>query len=297
MHEDPGWPRAGHWLSQGSADPNVTILGVPLNHSVTPGRCDLAPDAIRSALLRYSTWDYRTSRDLRDLPVSDSGDVSLLGDIAIQHRQIRKQVAELHGRTVLLGGDNGITWPALMGMADRLNLPLASIGLITLDAHLDLRTLETGPMNGNPVRGLLSEGLPGTNIVQIGIQSFANSPEYQAIATESGITQYLVEDVEAHGIESVMVESIARLAHCDAIYFDLDLDVMDRAFAPGCPGSRPGGITPSQARKAARIAGCEPKVQAMDLVELDPTIDQNDTTALAGAACLLEFCAGTLQTL
>ena len=75
---------------------------------------------------------------------------------------------------------------------------------------------------------------------------------------------------------------------------DLDLDVLDRAYAPATPGSRPGGLTPHHIRKAARVCGTHPKVRILDLVEMDPTRDIADATALAAAACLLEFASGVL---
>ena len=52
---------------------------------------------------------------------------------------------------------------------------LDEIGLITLDAHFDMRELDEGLSNGNPVRALMEDGLPGKNIAQIGLASFANS--------------------------------------------------------------------------------------------------------------------------
>ena len=61
---------------------------------------------------------------------------------------------------VVLGGDNGVTRSAMHG----LGTPLERCGLVTLDQHFDLRTLEGGLINGNPVRALLDDGLPGGNI-------------------------------------------------------------------------------------------------------------------------------------
>ena len=78
----------------------------------------------------------------------------------------------------------------------------------------------------------------------------------------------------------------------DAIYVDLDVDVLDRAFAPACPGSRPGGLTPWEVQAAARICGEHPKVRAIDLTEVDPERDVQEATALAAASFVLSFAAG-----
>jgi arginase family enzyme len=80
----------------------------------------------------------------------------------------------------------------------------------------------------------------------------------------------------------------------ETIYVDLDLDVLDRAFAPATPGSRPGGFAPWELRSAARVCGAHPSVRVLDLVEVDPTRDIADITVLAAAACLLSFASGLL---
>lgn len=302
LHEDKDWPRAHAWLAgehASTARGALRVLGVPLTlGSITPSRCDLAPRAVREALMRFSTCDIAHRRDIRDLQVEDLGDLPLAKSQVEEAQQpIEEAVRKaLHpsDAIVLLGGDNSITRPALRGMHGNLQ----QCGLLTLDAHLDLRTLDGGLRNGNPVRALLEDGLPGRNIVQIGIQSFANSPAYFQVAEEAGIRVIPVEQVAAAGIESVVEDALRELAgKVEAIYLDLDLDVMDRAFAPATAGSRPGGLTPLDIRRAAYLCGAHPKVRVMDLVEMDPTRDSHDMTALAAAACLLSFASGVLQRL
>jgi formiminoglutamase len=194
---------------------------------------------------------------------------------------------------VLLGGDNSITRPACLGLG-----PIEGTGLLTLDAHLDLRGLDGGLTNGNPVRALLRDGMPGKHIVQIGVQSFANSGAYAQVARSHGIRVISVRSVLQRGIGYVMEEALLHLEReTDRIYVDLDLDVLDRIYAPATPGSRPGGLTPHHIRQAARLCGEHPKVRVLDLVEIDPTRDIADTTVLTAAACLLEFAVGLLRRL
>ena len=287
--EDPGWNRASAWLKGESlnARNELQIVGVPINNSITPGACDLAPDAIRHALVKFSTHSFHDFTDIRNIAAnrhSDTMDGVVMAEIMTK------------GPTILLGGDNGVTRRGVNALAMSLGLPLSEIGLITLDAHLDMRHLDNGPNNGNPVRGLIEDGLLGTNIAQIGLQSFANSPEYAKFGSSQGIRQVSAEVCLSTTFDILFESELETLADkVKAIYFDLDLDVMDRAFAPGCPGSRPGGLTPNHIRQAARIAGANPKVKVIDLVELDPKLDINDITALAAAACVLEFASGVLD--
>ena len=73
--------------------------------------------------------------------------------------------------------------------------------------------------------------------------------------------------------------------------------VLDRAYAPACPGARPGGLQPWEVRRAAWLCGRHPKVKALDLVEVDPTQDVADVTVLTTGACLLSFAAGVVKRL
>ena len=80
MADDPNWPRASEWLKRDTADGRggLAVIGAPVHlGSITPGRCDLAPAAIRAALYRYSTWDFDASIDVRKLRANDLGDLPL----------------------------------------------------------------------------------------------------------------------------------------------------------------------------------------------------------------------------
>ena len=299
MPDDPNWPRASEWLAGEHSSHtacHLAVLGAPLHcGSITPGRADLAPAAIRAILHRYSTYDLEFNRDLRRIAATDRGDLALaditpadaLGPLAAAVRD-----AGAHSNAlVLLGGDNSVTRPALHGMC----ADLSRAGLLTLDAHLDLRDLNAGLTNGNPVRALLVDGLPGSQIVQIGIQPFANSRQYFDVAREAGIKVISTSEVRAMGIETAVSEALDRLDQdVDAIYVDLDLDVLDRTFAPATPGSRPGGLTPAEVRAAVRLCGAHPKARVLDLVEIDPTKDLADATVFAAGLALLSFASGLL---
>lgn len=264
-----------------------------MNSSITPGRCDLAPGAIREALARFSLYDADANVDLSSVRVHDAGDIDVASGSAddLFARMLRDLISRTSGSDVqvLLGGDNGITRPGVHA----LGIPLERCGLLTFDAHHDLRDLDAGLTNGNPVRALLRDGLRGGNVVQIGIQPFANSAAYAQVARDAGITVVTADQVQARGIDEVVRAELDRLGErVDAIYVDLDVDVLDRAFAPGCPGARPGGLQPWMMRNAARICGEHRRVRMIDIVEVDPTKDVADITVLAAASFLLAFAAG-----
>jgi formiminoglutamase len=302
LTDDPNWPRASAWLAgDNSKQPagKLAVLGAPVRlGSVTPGRSDLAPHAVREVLRRFSTYDIETDVDVRALAVSDGGDLPLaetrLEDAFAPLRAATSQATQQADAVIVLGGDNGITRPGVHGLSDSLN----DVGLLTLDAHFDLRDTRNGLSNGNPVRALLEDGLPGEHIVQLGILGFANSQAYAQVAREAGSFVVTMDRVRALGIERAIADALDYLAQrVKTIYFDLDLDVLDRACAPACPGARPGGLLPWELCRAAWLCGRHPKVQAMDLVEVDPTQDVAQMTVMSAAACLLSFASGLVTRL
>ncbi|HEY0627147.1 MAG TPA: agmatinase family protein [Allosphingosinicella sp.] len=284
------WPRITDLFTEGAAD--VAILGAPMEAgSVTHGRCDLAPETVRAALRRFSTYDVETRKELA-LSIADKGDVPVAGLMPAEGfepiRDAVTQSTSAHGLTLLLGGNNAVTRPAAHG----LGLPLDKVGLVTLDAHFDLRDTDEGPRNGNPTRCLLEDGLPGRNICQIGLSPFANTARMHATADEEGIGVYTIADVKRRGIASVLDEVLARIGHAEAIMIDFDIDVIDRSQCPGAPGARPGGMPVDMFFAAARILGAHPKVKLADLTEFDPSLDVSDITALTAGRWVCEILAG-----
>ncbi len=297
-----GRARADGWRA-GTKAPAVwgaiAVIGAPASKgSITPGHCHDGPDAIRKALQCYSPYDVQYDSDLSRVRARDLGNLEiafLRPEKALE--TLRRAVARALGEAravALLGGDNSITYPSLLGMADACaGGNLKKCGLLTLDAHFDLRDTSGGLSNGNPVRALLEAGLPGGNIVQIGVQAFANSQYYGTLAREAGISVISADQVHVRGIDSVMRRALDELGgRTDVMYVNFDVDVLDRTFAPGSPGSRPGGISPWELRIAARECGLNPKVQAIDIVEFDPEKDASGATALTAASLLLSFVSG-----
>ena len=270
----------------------IALIGAPLEAgSVTPGRCDLAPERLRAAMKRISTYDLVEALELAT-PVHDAGDIAVQTKMPSEgFAPIRDAVAACaarHDLTLLVGGNNAVTRPGVHG----LGLPLAEVGLITLDAHFDMRDTDRGPMNGNPVRCLLEDGLPGANICQIGLAPFANTRRMHEDALAAGIGVFDIDFVLAEGIEAAIDDALERLSHVKALYVDFDIDVIDRAQLPGAPGARPGGLPVHDFFRAARRLAEEPRVRIVDLTEFDPGLDATDLSALTAARWVAEILAG-----
>jgi arginase family enzyme len=286
------WPNLSELLVAVDQPAPVGLVGAPLGAgSVTPGRCDLAPEALRNVLRRIGRFDLDSGHEIASW-VADHGDVAIAG-LTIEQATgpIREACAASlarHALTLLVGGNNAVTRPGVHA----LGLPLERVGLITLDAHFDLRETTGGLGNGNPVRALLEDGLPGRNIAQIGLAPFANSAAMARDAHAAGIHVVSLSQVEANGIEACIAEALAALGAVEAIAVDCDIDVIDRAQFPAAPGGRPGGMEARDFFKAASLLAAEPRVRLIDLAEWDPPLDPSDLSALVAGRWLAECLRG-----
>lgn len=296
---DPNLSENRTWLSVADlvgnfADARLAVVGAPLGaFSITPGKCHLAPGTVRAALKRMSVYDIATETELRDVRVFDAGDVplevlSLEEALAPIQSAVAREVAR-RDLTLLLGGDNGVTRPGVHGV----DASLKRVGVMTLDAHFDLRDTDGGLNNGNPIQALLKDGLPGEHISQIGIAPFANTKKAHGKARDAGITVRHLGECFERDFLNVVREELERLGHlCDRIYVDFDIDVIDRSYMPAAPGGRIGGISSRDFFAAAREIAANAKVACVDLVEFDPSIDVNAIGALTAARWFAEILMG-----
>jgi formiminoglutamase len=293
VSENRSWQSMRSLLGE-NADTDIALLGIPMaKQSITPGRCDLAPKAVRAVLPRLSTYDLQTGRDLSNIKVFDAGDLQVS---ELSYSDACKPVAEAvrnlvsnHRLAILLGGDNAITRPGVRGV----DASLREVGLLTLDAHFDLRDTDGGLNNGNPVQALLEDGLPGSHISQVGLAPYANTKKAHMKAIAAGNSVRTLSECTSKGLAAVVREELSCLSgHCSQIYVDFDIDVIDRSQMPSAPGARPGGIPASDFFEAARIIAANPLVRCVDLVEFDPSKDLNDIGTLTAGRWLAEILAG-----
>ncbi len=289
------WPNLSDLIVPAQANAPIGMVGAPLAAgSVTAGRCDLGPALLRATLKRIGRYDVDTRRELESL-IADHGDAVIDGMTIEQATgPIRDLCAASVARralTLVIGGNNAVTRPAVHA----LGLPLDQVGLITLDAHFDLRETDTGLGNGNPVRALREDGLPGRNIAQIGLAPFANSAAMHRDAIDGGHLVVTIGEVRVRGIRAAIEAALTHVAHCEAIVVDCDIDVIDRGQFPGAPGARPGGMAAHDFFAAARLLAASAKVRLIDLTEWDPPLDPSDLSALTASRWVAECVAGFEQ--
>jgi formiminoglutamase len=297
---------AREWLEARGASVNdgvaLAVVGAPLARaSISPSQAQLTPAAFRAGLTRFSTFDGDHGVDLDELDVVDLGDVEGDAgdtDASAAHARLESAVAaagRLAPVVAVIGGDNSVTRPAMRGLAgDAL---AEDWGLLTFDAHHDVRARVDGPRNGTPVRDLIELGLPGARVAQVGIHGFANAGEHARWARDHGVHVRRAAEVRSAGMPRVLDEVLDVLEHHGVrrLFVDVDMDVLDRAFAPACPASMPGGLTPDQLQDAAHLLGADPRVRGVDLTEVDAAADIAGGTVRCMGSVFLAFCAGLVQ--
>lgn len=260
--------------------------------SVTPRSRVSTPAAVRAALARYSTWSFEDRIDLAEaLAVHDRGDIDE-ADSPQGQAQLETILSDAPDAFwILLGGDNALTWRALSGLSRG---HLEDWGLITLDAHLDMRE---GRSNGSPVRQLLDEGLSGSHVVQVALADFSNSAAYARDAHDAGATLIGRHELRTRSVPDVVAQALSVAGEGGrTIYVDIDMDVCDRSVVPGCPAAAPGGLSADELREFVRLVCAHPQVRAIDITEIDVDRDAADErTVRLAALVVLEALSGYVR--
>jgi formiminoglutamase len=291
---DPNWSTAATLLADRPVEGkrNVGLLGVStFATSVSPRSSASTPKAVRAALERYSTWSFSDAIDIAEhVALVDYGDVDD-PDGAGGHERVADALARWAPEVALrliLGGDNAATWHVVhaLGGGDYSNF-----GLVTLDAHLDMRD---GVSNGSPVRQLLDDGFDGHHVVQVGLADFSNSALYAQRAHDAGVTVISRDVLHHEPVEEAARRAVALAgAGGRRVYVDIDMDVADRVAVPGCPAAAPGGLSADEMRRFVREVAVQHAVCSIDFTEIDVERDTEDErTVRLAALLLLEALAG-----
>jgi arginase len=189
---------------------------------------------------------------------------------------------------LFLGGDHSIAIGTVAGMTCS-----GPLGLLWVDAHGDFNTPGTTPsgnIHGMSVAALVGQGQPELvnlghpgpklrphDVVMIGVRDL-DGVERTALAN-SGITVYTMRDVDELGMATVARRALARLNHMPRIHLSLDMDAIEPSVAPGVGTPVPGGLTFREAHLLMEIVGESHKIAALDVVEINPILDEGNRTA------------------
>lgn len=277
---------------------NIRIIGVPMDLGQSRRGVDMGPSAVR-----YAGLQARLER--LGHTVHDQGNISVPNpeeDIVVGKTKRIKAVAAAcqniyemacqyiaHGDfDIFLGGDHSLSIGTIAAAAQK-----EPVGVIWVDAHGDYNTPETSPsgnIHGMPLASLVGEGpeplvnigFPGakihaTQIVQIGIRDL-DTGEKERLA-HSGVSVYTMRHVDELGMAAIARQALDRLRHLPRIHVSLDMDSLDPDEAPGVGTPVPGGLSYREAHLLMEILSDSGRVQSMDIVEINPILDQRNRTA------------------
>lgn len=287
------------WRNVDSAD--VGLVGIPFDTSVMMRRgCRFGPDAVRSALSFSTSYEPGLDIDLsKNFKIVDFGNIDVLHtDVLKTHERIEKVITTIYEVgviPVIIGGDHGTSYATIKSLINNTN---GNIGVIMIDAHLDVRKSHHGERSsGTPFRRLMEEPehpLLPKNLVEIGINGWHNSKFYMDYCRDRGITVIPAREVHRRGISDVVAQALdIASSGTEAIFLSFDIDGLDFAAAPGTCAPNPGGLTSYQGLEAVWQIGQHPLSRGMDMMEVAPPLDVQGLTSNMGAALIMQYLGAT----
>jgi arginase len=286
---------------------SIRIIGVPMDLGQSRRGVDMGPSALRYAGL---------SQRLRKLghTVEDAGNITVPVRDTLS-REGRDGMAFLpsvvkaceqiyeHGRQAIaagcvplfIGGDHSIAVGTAGGVTHE-----GPSGLLWIDAHGDFNTPESSPsgnIHGMPLAALLGLGRPelinlgrpgpklkSPDVVLIGVRDLDS--QEKELLKESRIGIYSMREIDERGIAEVVREALARLQHLPRLHVSLDMDCLDPMEAPGVGTPVAGGLSYREAHLLMEILADTGRVGSIDVVEINPILDERNHTAEIAAELL-----------
>jgi formiminoglutamase len=277
----------------------AVLIGFPQDEGVRrnggrPGTAE-APREIRRFLYRLTPWDALCQADLADGPPLDIGNVRIDGSMEHSQEVLGKIVGDILAAgavPVVLGGGHETAFGHFLGYA-QANLP---VGIINIDAHLDLRPAINGlGHSGSPFRQAIENSpfrLFGSNYVCMGAQPHAVSREHWRYACRHGCAIYWGRSLWGR-TGRCFEEEVQRLEKEGCrVYLSIDADSVRMEEVPGVSAPNALGLIGEEVMNCARIAGVSPAVGSFDLVEINPRFDRDGQSARWAALVIWHFLVG-----
>lgn len=288
---------------------DIHLIGVPLDLGGGRRGVDMGPSAVRIAGIaaRLAALGHRV-QDRGDIvtptpETRDPGDPRqrYVDEIAQACEALYTRALDSHAAgamPIVIGGDHSLGAGSVAASAMHARRHDKPIGLIWIDAHADMNTPATtvsGNVHGMPLAALL--GNPPDALAAIGGHRPKVLPSHTVlvgvrdldtrerdIVRRSGVHVFTMKDIDRRGAASVVEQAIALAGHDTAgIHVSFDLDVCDPAIAPGVGTPVRGGLNYREAHMVMEMLSDAGRVMALDLVEVNPVLDVQNTTAVLAA--------------
>lgn len=280
----------------------IDIIGVPIDLGADRRGVDMGPSAIRYAHLHQKLTELGHTLEDKgniEVPIQEMCNITdprlkYLDCIIPMGRRISGAVATSlqAGRfPLVLGGDHSLSVGSIRGAAKNRKL-----GVIWVDAHADFNTAETTPsgnIHGMPLAALCGLGDPRLvslwdetppvidpqRVAILGARDL--DPGEKQNLLEAGVMVQSMEQIDRLGMTTALEKCIERVSRdADGIYLSFDMDALDPRHAPGVGTPVNGGLTFREAHLACEVVAETGKLIGMDMVEVNPILDVQNTTAI-----------------
>ena len=279
----------------------IAIIGAALDLGQGRRGVDMGPSAMRAAGLeeRLKSLGYEV-RDLGNVE-SPEPEATALGDERARFLPAIKETcaqlavlvseASTSGETPLvLGGDHSVALGTLGGLASAHGPG----GVLWIDAHSDINTPETSPsgnVHGMPLAAALGLAgsafesdawpLPAVDPQRVALVGTRQLDEGErALLRKAGVRVFTMSEIDRIGIERAVRESLDRVAGGGFVHVSFDMDVLDPVVAPGVGTPVRGGLTYREAHLALELVSESGLAGSLEMVEVNPILDRENTTAL-----------------
>jgi arginase len=279
------------------------LIGVPLQDGASRLGCEMGPSALRTAGMKPALEELGHS-------VADLGNVVPTDIVPLQHPNAAihhlpeiaawaKLLSEVayresgEGMPIFMGGDHAMATGIIPGLSRRAAEKQRPFFVLWLDAHTDFHSLDTtesGNLHGVPVAYFTGEpGFEGyfpalshpvdpTHLCMIGIRSV--DPAERRGLKSKGVTIHDMRSIDEHGVAAVLRDFIAMVEAADGLlHVSLDVDFLDPSVAPAVGTTVPGGASFREAHLVMEMLHDSGLVTSLDLVELNPFLDERGRTA------------------
>lgn len=281
---------------------DIDIIGVQIDFGASQKGVAMGPLAIRYAGVKPSLMELGYEvHDKGDIIPPEEGKSSKSMLNYEQVNATNKQLFEEVTKTLndghfplVLGGDHSIAAGSISAVSKHYEKE-GPIGVIWIDAHGDWnddKSTESGNMHGMPYSAVCGCG-PDSMV------DFGQTPCYVKTAyavqvaghdfdkveaarmKEAGMNVFPIYDVDRHGICEVMKKAIQIAGEGTVgIHLSFDVDAITPEYAPGTGTPVPNGITAREAFLAVEMLAASGKLISMDLVEVNPILDERNKTGI-----------------
>ncbi|MEM7269142.1 MAG: arginase [Pseudomonadota bacterium] len=278
----------------------IILVGAPMDAGKRRQGCRMGPDAYRVAGIEPAFTDLgHDVRDMGDItpdPKDLAADNHLnalpecVGWTSALSRAAQSAAAE--GMPVFLGGDHALSLGTASGIAAHAAAAGRPLFLLWLDAHSDFHTPDStssGNLHGTPVAYVTGQQgfeafpevaapVPTENVAMIGLRSV--DPEERRRLETANMLLADMRAIDEHGIKAPLTAFLDRVRAANGmLHVSLDVDFLDPSIAPAVGTTVPGGATFREAHLVMELLHDSGLVTSLDLVELNPFLDERGRTA------------------